>query len=217
MSQQYKKPTFKRFVDRKDKRDIIKQSEGFSKRGHHYIPSWIINSFFVSQIGLLTIMFYYSFSMLETIPGDSDIASVLKFTLAIMIILVVSSVFLVNKLKDAIYATEFMSLALSRSIEATSKMFAIVNQNKKAVYYNGPFGEEFMPGKDAEEDTLENILDHVGIKKTDKKKILDAIDENAEAKIQLELNDDGKKIYKVLKIAPLSRPKGLFILKTVNE
>jgi hypothetical protein len=206
----------KRFIDRSDRNTIIDSVEGFARRGHDHIPRWLVTIFFYTQVVLMALMLFLAFKVVSTIPGQTNVIYIIYYMVGLFLLVLFSSIFLVKKLKDSLFSTEFMSLFLSKSMETYSSSFAVVNKERKLVFFNENFAREFMVSKDIENKTYSDLLDKTYFSPRNIELIEDSIENSHENHFAFELNENGKDLLRNVKIVPLPRPKNLFLIKIIT-
>lgn len=206
----------KRFIDRKDRHSIMNSVEGFARRGHDHIPKWQVNSFFVTQALLLGLMLFLAYRLVGTIPGQTNVIYVIYYMVFLFSLVVVSSVMIVTKLKDNLFSTEFMSLFLSKSMETFSNSFAVVNKERKLVFFNESFARQFMVSKDIENKTYSELFDGSYFSERNIALIEDSIENDHENHFAFEIAEGGKQVFRNVRIVPLSRPKNLYLIKILT-
>jgi hypothetical protein len=206
----------KRFIDRKDRHSIMNSVEGFARRGHDHIPKWQVTSFFVTQALLLGLMLFLAYRLVSTIPGQTNVIYVIYYMVFLFSLVVVSSVMIVTKLKDNLFSTEFMSLFLSKSMETFSNSFAVVNKERKLVFFNESFARQFMVSKDIENKTYNELFDGSYFSERNVALIEDSIENDHENHFAFEIAENGKQVFRTVRIVPLSRPKNLYLIKILT-
>lgn len=206
----------KRFIDRSDRHSIIDSVEGFARRGHDHIPRWMVTSFFLTQMTLMGLMLFLAYKVVSTIPGQTNVIYIIYYMVGIFLLVLTSSIFVVKKLKDSLFSTEFMSLFLSKSMETFSSSFAVVNKERKLVFFNENFAREFMISKDIENKNYSDLLDKSYFSERNIALIEDSIENNHQNHFAFELGENGKDLLRNVKIVPLPRPKNLYLIKIIT-
>lgn len=206
----------KRFIDRKDRSEIIKQSPGFSARGHEHVPNWMVNLFVIMQLVFVGVMLYFSYNVISSQQHQSEVFSIIQYMLICFIVVTTYSLFIVKKLKSVLSATEFMSLFLSKSLESYSSCYAILNSKGKIIYYNDSFANNFMQSDDVEKLTYQDILDKDIFEEKYISKITETIENKVESSFSLVSSTPNSQTMRNVRIVPLTRPEGLFVLKVIT-
>lgn len=206
----------KRFIDRKDCKNIIKQAEDFSRRGHSHIPNWMIGTFVVTQIIFIGLMIYFATLIIRTQQQKTEILAIIQYMLICFIMVTSYSLFLVNRLKGTLTATEFMGLFLSKSLESYSSCYCIINKAGKIIFYNDSFARTFMSSDDVENRTYDQLLDKTIFEDKYLEKIKDTLENVRENSFSLVSNTNNLQTMRNIRVVPLSRPDGIFALKVVT-
>lgn len=206
----------KRFVDRRDRLEIIKSSGGFFRRGHEQVPNWMITLFFIVQMGFVSVMIYFSIRIISSMQQKSEVLSVIHYLLLVFAIVTAYSLFIVRRLKSSLTATEFMSLFLAKSLEAYSSCFALINKNGKVVYFNENFAKEYMSSGEVEQLKYTEVLNRDIFNERYLEVIKDSLENNKENSFSLVQTTATSQTMRNIKIIPLPRPEGIFVLKIIT-
>jgi hypothetical protein len=206
----------KRFIDRRDRSEIIKESSGFSKRGHEHVPNWMVNLFVIMQLVFVGVMLYFAYNVINSQQHQSEVLSIIQYMLICFVVVTTYSLFIVKKLKGVLSATEFMSLFLSKSLESYSSCYAILNSKGKIIYYNDSFANNFMISDDVEKLTYQDILDKDIFEEKYISKITETIENKVETSFSLVSSTSNSQTMRNVRIVPLTRPEGLFVLKVIT-
>ena len=206
----------KRFIDRNDWKKVIKASGNFYKRGHEQVPNWMVAVFFITQVIFITMMIYLSTLIIGSMQEESDLLSVIQFMLVIFVIVTAYSLFIVKRLKSSLTATEFMSLFLSKSLESYSSCFCLINKEGKVIYYNDNFAKDYMQSDDVEKKLYEEILNKDYFDDRYMAKVKDSIENDKENSFSIVTSTNNSQTMRNIKIIPLPRPNGLFVLKVIT-
>ena len=206
----------KRFVDRKDRFEVIDSAGGFYKRGHEQVPNWMITLFFIIQIGFVSAMIYFSIRIISAMQQKSEILSVIQYLLLVFAVVTAYSLFIVRRLKSSLTATEFMSLFLSKSLEAYSSCFALINKNGKVIYFNEHFAKDYMENGDVENLKYEQVLRKDVFNEKYMDLIGESLEKGKENAFSIVQTTSNSQTMRNIKIIPLQRPDGLFVLKIIT-
>ena len=204
--------TYERFIDRKDKKQIIKSCADFRFRRHGMPPGWVLYSFIVAML-MVVIMINYMSMKLILLPDNepTPIAEMLAFLFTVSsIILGISfaSYMIIRKVSDIVLHTEFQNLLFASSAGLQSKFCLIVNASKIVVYFNHHF-DQFFTENPENLDQLDRLLSSV--KDEEKEKILNAIVNSKEEKLKIKFKQTNEELE--LHIDPLPRPQGFSIIR----
>ncbi len=206
----------KRFVDRPDCAQIIKAASNFSRRGHSHIPNWMIMIFVITQFVFIGMMLYFAMLILKTQQQKSEISYILQYMLICFVIVTTYSVFLVNRLKNVLSATEFMSLFLSKSLESYANCYCIMNRQGKIIFYNDSFARSFMKSDEVETKPYTEILNDEFFDAKHLDKIKDTINNAKENSFSFVTTTNTSQTMRNVRIVPLSRPDGIFVMKVIT-
>lgn len=216
MSENKKQIQPKRFVDRKDWKQIIKNSGNFFSRGHEQVPNWMITVFFITQVVFITVMIYFSTLIIMQMQEGSQLLSVIQFMLGTFAIVTGYSLYIVKKLKSSLVATEFMSLFLSKSLESYSSCFALINREGKVIFFNENFAKDYMSDDDVEKKQYFEILNKEFFNDKYMHKISDSIKNSKENSFSIVSSTNSSQTMRNVKIVPLTRPDGVFVIKVIT-
>lgn len=206
----------KRFIDRKDWKQIIKSSGNFFSRGHELVPNWMVTMFFITQIVFITVMIYFSTLIIMQMKEGSELLSVIQFMLGTFAIVTAYSLYIVRRLKSSLVATEFMSLFLSKSLESYSSCFALINREGKVIYFNENFAKDYMSDDDVEKKQYFEVLNKEFFNDKYMQKISDSIKNSKENTFSIVSSTNNSQTMRNVKIIPLSRPDGVFVVKVIT-
>lgn len=206
----------KRFIDRKDWKDIIKNSGNFFSRGHEQVPNWMVTIFFITQVVFITVMIYFSAKIIMEMPERSGLLSVIQFMLGTFAVVTGYSLYIVNKLKSSLVATEFMSLFLSKSLESYSSCFALLNKEGKVIFFNEHFARDYMSDGDVENKLYDQVLNKEFFSNKYMEKISDSLKESKESSFSIVSSTNNSQTMRNVKIVPLPRPDGIFVIKVIT-
>ena len=206
----------KRFIDRNDLKSIIFSADDFSHRGHTHIPNWMSAVFIISQILFIGLMIYFSTLVLKSQQQQSEVLSVIQYMLISFVVVTTYSLFIVSRLKKILTATEFMSLFLSKSLESYSSCYCIINKDGKVIFYNDSFSRSFMSSDEVETKTYPDLLDKNIFEDKYIDKITDSIQNVKENSFSLVSSTNNSQTMRNVRIVPLSRPDGIFVLKVIT-
>ncbi len=206
----------KRFIDRKDWKQVIKSSGNFFNRGHEQVPNWMVTMFFITQVVFITVMIYFSSLIITAMQDKSELLSVIKFMLGTFIVVTGYSLFIVRRLKSSLIATEFMSLFLSKSLESYSSCFALINKQGKIIFFNENFAKDYMGDDDVENKQYFELLNKEFFSDKYMQKISDSIKENVENSFSIVNSTNNSQTMRNVKVVPLTRPEGIFVIKVIT-
>ena len=206
----------KRFIDRKDCREIIGAANDFSRRGHTHLPSWMIRVFLLTQLVFIGLMIYFAALVLKSQQQKSEIFSILQYMLFCFVVVTTYSLFIVGRLKRTLTATEFMGLFLSKSLESYSSCYCIINNKGKIIFYNDSFARTFMSSDEVETKTYDQLLDKNIFEDKYIDKIRDTIENVKENSFSLVSSTNNSQTMRNIRVVPLSRPDGIFVLKVIT-
>lgn len=206
----------KRFIDRKDWKEIIKSSGNFFSRGHEQVPNWMVTVFFITQVVFITVMIYFSTLIIMQMQEGSELLSVIRFMLGTFAIVTGYSLYIVKKLKSSLVATEFMSLFLSKSLESYSSCFALVNKQGKVIYFNENFAKDYMASDEVEKKQYFEVLNKEFFSDKYMEKISDSIKNSKENSFSIVSSTNNSQTMRNVKIVPLARPDGIFVIKVIT-
>lgn len=206
----------KRFVDRKDRTQIIDAAGGFYRRGHEQVPNWMITLFFIIQVGFVSAMIYFSIRIISSMQQKSEILSIIQYLLLVFAIVTAYSLFIVRRLKKSLTATEFMSLFLSKSLEAYSSCYALINKNGKVIYFNEHFAKDYMENGDVENLNYQEVLSKNIFNEKYMGLINESLEKNKENAFSIVKTTNNSQTMRNIKIIPLQRPEGIFVLKIIT-
>lgn len=216
MDQEKKYIQPKRFIDRKDWKQIIKSSGNFFRRGHEQVPNWMVTMFFITQVLFITVMIYFSTLIIMQMQEGSELLSVIQFMLGTFAVVTGYSLFIVRRLKSSLVATEFMSLFLSKSLESYSSCFALVNREGKIIYFNENFAKDYMSDDEVERKQYFELLNKEFFSDKYMQKISDSIKNNKENSFSIVNSTNNSQTMRNVKIIPLPRPDGIFVIKVIT-
>jgi hypothetical protein len=206
----------KRFTDRKDVKQIIKNSGKFYRRGHEQVPNWMVTVFFITQIIFITLMIYFSTMVIMNMQEKSDVLSVIQYMLVIFVIVTAYSLYIVKKLKGSLTSTEFMSLFLSKSLESYSSCYALLNKDGKVIFYNENFAKDYLVSDDVENKGYLDVLNKNFFTEKYMSKVTDSLNIGKENSFSVVSSTNNSQTMRNIKIVPLERPDGVFVLKVIT-
>lgn len=204
--------TYQRFIDRKDKIEIIKSCPDFRFRRHGMPPSWILYSFVIAML-VVVVMINYMSIMLITLPENepTPIMQVLGFLLTISTLILgisVASYIIIRRISAIVLQTEFQNLLFVNGMNMNTK-FAMVTHPKHGVVYFDYNFDQFFRETTENPDQMQRLLESGAFDGTVKAGIVEAIDQQKQSEFGFEYKG---KSYN-LTLAPLNRPKGFVIVR----
>lgn len=215
-NEEVKKVYPKRFIDRKDRNKIMQASGGFATRGHEHVPNWMIHLFILTQLIFVGLMLWFATKVISAQQQKSEVLSIIQYMLISFVVVTSYSLFIVQKLKNTLTATEFMSLFLSKSLESYSSCYCLINKQGKIIYYNDSFANTFMASDDVEGKRYEELLDRSVFEDKYIEKIKDSVDNGKENSFSLVSSTNNSQTMRNIRIVPLTRPEGIFVLKVIT-
>ena len=168
------------------------------------------------QLVFVGVMLYFAYNVINSQQHQSEVLSIIQYMLICFVVVTTYSLFIVKKLKGVLSATEFMSLFLSKSLESYSSCYAILNSKGKIIYYNDSFANNFMISDDVEKLTYQDILDKDIFEEKYISKITETIENKVETSFSLVSSTSNSQKMRNVRIVPLTRPEGLFVLKVIT-
>ena len=207
-----------RFVDRTDKKQLIKSCPDFKLRRHGVPPVQVVYMFMAVLLAVVILVGHLVIKLLflpdnETTPSD-EILTIL-FAIGFCIVAVaVFAVSLIYRIRDTILETEFQNLIFASAGRLGTDFCLITNKDKITIYCDYNFSQLFS-AFDQHEEAFNCLLSDKGLKKAEKDKIMKALKDNKPTKISMNFTSsttDPNKKYSVV-IDPISRPAGYFIVR----
>lgn len=208
-----------RFVDRKDKKNLIKNCPDFKLRRHGVPPIIVIYSFISALLAVVILVSYLVIELLflpdnVTTPNNKILFILLVIGFCITFVAVFATV-LIYKIRDIILETEFQNLIFASASRVNTDFCIIVNLDKITVYCDYNFSQLFA-AFDNHEEAYFKLLDHEGLKKADKDKLDGALKTGKRISVPMSISKaDKTKKYNV-EISPISRPSGFCVIKGIQ-
>ncbi len=208
---------YERFIDRRDKKNLIKSCPDFKLRRHGTPPVQLVYIFVAVLLAVVTLVGHLTIKLLflpDSDPTPSGEIMMTLYAIALLIIgVAIFAVILVNKIRDIILETEFQNLIFASSARVGSDFCLIVNADKMVVYCDYNFSEIFSSFKN-HADAFKKLLSHEGLKKADKEKLVRALSDGASEKVPFVLTKPNNETRKMsITIDPISRPTGYSIIR----
>lgn len=205
----------RRFVNRQDKDELIRNSSDFKVRYHGSFILWVTYAFIASILAIILIVKRALDSTLLAESYDSipmtDIVLGFVFLVLVMVFLAGYIYLVVNKIRSFVQAAEFQNLMFSSAMKVHTLFCFIANNDKKIVYADNHCVDIF---KEENIDTLDDLLKHEGISEEDSHKLLRAISNSESEEVPLVFTDsDGEKRDAMVFLDPIERPTGYFIVR----
>ncbi len=212
---------FKRFIDRPDHRDFIRKSTDF----HHRVQGvplirilLLFGIVLLATIWLLTDMV----NMLVDLPVDKEppqekIISIFAVVVFCALSVGVVAVYMLWKIRHNITATEFQTLVFASCMRVDSDFCLVVHEESRGMYCDYNFSKLFAD-YDADgdnDDPFHWLLASQGFSAEDEASLVSALREGKAAKFSFTLNKggDGGSQEMEIKLDPIERPKGFFLLR----
>jgi len=206
--------TYERFIDRKDKRNIVNKAADFRKRQHGLPPTWIIYLFLAAILSVIIMTNYMSVRLIMWSDSEpAPLNEIIAFMVIITIMLTGIGIFsylLLKRTRDLILYTEFQNLLFANTAGFDSVFFIIISPEKELIYYNSGFPEALPPQKKASDYSFELLLENLS--ESTKEKLVTTI-ENKEA---TEIVTDKKAEFlsnTTIRTIPVPRPEGFIAIR----
>lgn len=202
-----------RFVDRRDRKELIKRSVDFTMR-YQGTPIIRIISYFSVVLLLTFVLLSNLFVKLlllpdgEAIPED-EIIGILVTTLFLGTTVAMFATFLVYKVRENITATEFQNLIFASSVRLNSEFCLIVHQSGIGIYFDPNFSKLFSFTPESQQDPFDKLMASKGFSKSAKDKLMKSLDLGKGVEVPYTRNK--QKMH--VKLDPIDRPKGFFMLR----
>lgn len=205
---------FQRFVDRKDKANILKDSPDFYFRRHGLPPSWILYSFVAAML-IVVIMINYMSIRLITLPENepTPITEVLGFLFTISTLILgisFASYIIIRRITDIVLHTEFQNLLFSSSMSWNTAFCLIAHPTHGVIYFDYNF-DQFFTSSSKNPDQMDRLFSSGGLKDEDKARITAAIQGSTAAEVPFAALEG--KSPMTLKLEPLARPRGFVVIR----
>lgn len=207
-----------RFVDRKDKKELINSCPDFKLRRHGIPPLQVVYAFIAALLAVVMLVGHLVIKLLflpdNIVTPTDEILSIL-FAIAFCIAAVaVFAVALIYRIRDIILETEFQNLIFASASRAGTDFCLIVNSDKTTIYADYNFSQLFASFENQIE-AFSSLLADKGFKKTERDKIVKAMKSGKSAKASLSFasSADGPlKKYAVV-VEPITRPAGYYLVR----
>lgn len=203
-----------RFVDRSDRKQLIKESTDFYNRHYGSFILWVAYALIISTLAIslhVNKVVYGIYSGLDTVPSGDVMLSIIFM---VMVTLIVTGYLLIviYNLRSLLTAVEFQNAMFAGGMRINTE-FAVICNTKHTIVYVDMNALEIFGEKNV--DHLPGILAHEGFAEGDKEKIKAAIAAGATEKVPMSYTRNGNKHIVVIHITPLSKPAGYFLIKAV--
>ena len=208
----------KRFVDRKDKRDLIKNSPDFHLRKRS-VSLIIVAFLFVVVLSGTFILLSNLISVLLFLPPNQpppdDLIQSILFTIIFSAVMVaVFSVYLIHRIRQTVTEVEFQNLIFASSMRVNSDFCLIVHKEKKGIYCDFNFGDVFPAYEHGLHDPFHHLMESGGFKAADENNLLKALEKGGAAEFDFTLKKGRAKPKKIhITLDPIERPQGFYILR----
>jgi hypothetical protein len=209
-----------RFVDRGDKKSLIKSCPDFKLRRHGVPPLQVAYAFMAALLAVVILVGYLVVKLLflpdNVVTPNNEILFILFLIGFCITSVAIFSIALIYKIRDIILETEFQNLIFASAGRLGTDFCLIINKDKNTVYCDYSFSQLFASFED-HESAFKTFLKAKGLKKADKDKILKGIKAGKSTKATFTHAKTAKakpKKYSIT-IDPISRPDGYFVLKGI--
>jgi len=216
-----------RFVDRKDKKDLIKKSD-FKPRKHGISLLKIFLAFLIILFATTFLLGslisdLYDLKTSEVAETASKVFSIFPSagnTIAILGVVVlcamavgIAAVYFIYRIRETVMETEFQNMVFANCMRINSDFCLIINNEKKALYSDYNFIQAFASFGEDNTDSFDRLLASQGFSPEDEKSFKGAIQAGEPAVIPFVLKSDDSTKSMEVTIDPITRPEGFFLIK----
>ncbi len=121
-------------------------------------------------------------------------------------------------INNVVFTNDFENSIFAGAAGTGYEFLLIIKNNNEVVYYNPACKEYFIYQPQSLRQPIESLLESVGLSRSDRTKIHEAIKENLSTEIRCTLqNVLQEKKHLILTLSPISRPKGFFVIKAKQD
>jgi PAS domain-containing protein len=123
-------------------------------------------------------------------------------------------VFVVQRTRDLVLATEFQNALFSSALGHSNKFCLIIKNDSTIAYIDRSFQEMFPNFHKEPRRAIDVLLEYGKVSKEDRKAVFAAIEKRAYGKIVFDITDSRNKNHRIMmSIEPITRPKGFMLLR----
>lgn len=203
----------KRFINRRDAYDLVKQSADFKVRKHSayfIIFGYVVVLLIIAGLLHIETVLYKTSEFQDPIP-TAEVMVGIVFSI-MMVMLIVGYMFtIIYRLKRIINLLEFQNLTYASAARAHSVFCFIANKNGKIIYEDSNAMKVFGAKNNRK---LNDIIFFEGIDQDDSYKLEKAIANDDSIEVPIKINDVVKHRERTkITIDSLERPKGYFVIR----
>lgn len=210
-----------RFIDREDFKALLER-EGFSSRkGAARRLAFLYAFVVITLLLVIATMQFTSRMMLAPLDGTLEIDSANRILLGMKVLLLifgVTTTFAIHRLRYMLLVAEFQNVVFSNAMAVNTAFCAIVNHDRKIIYTSSDFNRIFRTQYENGLRDLDAVFMNEGLDAADKKRVHDAMSQRISESVVFDVIEDGtvKEKY-IIKIEPLERPRGYFVMRAYER
>lgn len=209
-----------RFVDRKDKKDLIKSCPDFKFRRHGVPPVQVVYAFMAALLAVVMLVGHLVIKLLflpdNVTTPNNEILSILFLIGFCIAAVALFSVALIYRIRDIILETEFQNLMFASAARLGTDFCLIINGEKSTIYCDYNFSQLFASFEN-HEGAFNTLMSEKSLKKADKDKVMKAMKDGKAAKIVLNYkkSSDEAAVKYTITAEPIARPVGYYVIKGI--
>lgn len=123
-------------------------------------------------------------------------------------------VFVVQRCRDLVLATEFQNALFSSALGHSNKFCLIIKHDSTISYIDRSLQEMFPDFYKEPRRAIDVLLEQGQVSKEERKMVFDAIEKRVRGKVVFDITDSKKQQHRIMMtIEPISRPKGFMLLR----